>query len=239
MASRDLTVEELAIFLHITPEQVNKLASRDKLPGRRIKGHWRFSESEIHHWMEDKIGESSIEDLLKVEEMLNRSPRDFNVPVSLVDFMFEEAISIPLPARTRNSVVREMCELVSRTGLMWNTDEMIEAVAAREQLHPTALENGVAMLHPRRPRSSILAQPIIALGISSQPIPFGNRAGYLTDVFFLICSTDDSIHLKILARLSRLISDPKWLQQLRSAALPSEVLELVKSGEQAMSPIGA
>lgn len=239
MASRDLSVEELAVYLHITPEQVTRLASREKLPGRRIKGNWRFSESDIHHWMEDKIGESSIDDLLKVEEMLHRRHHSAHTPISLVDFMFEEAIALPLPARTRNSVIREMCELVSRTGLMWNTEEMAEAVAAREQLHPTALENGVAMLHPRRPRSSILAQPIIALGLTSQPLPFGNRAGHLTDVFFLICSTDDNIHLKILARLSRLISDPKWLQQLRAAVSPAEVIELVKSGEQSMTPIGA
>ncbi len=237
MAARDLTAEELAVYLHITPEQVIKLASRDKLPGRRVRGEWRFSESDIHHWFEDRIGESSVEDLLKMEEMLHRV-REPRPSISIADFMFEEAISIPLPARTRNSVIREMCDLAAKTGLLWDAEDMVQAVAAREDLHPTALENGVAMLHPRRPKASILGQPIVAVGISSQPIPFGNRAGHLTDVFFLICSTDDSIHLKILARLSRMIGDAKWLQQLRSTGSTSEVLELVRAAERTMNPIG-
>ncbi len=34
---------------------------------------------------------------------------------------------------------------------------MAEAVRSREQMQPTALENGVALLHPRRPMAKILA----------------------------------------------------------------------------------
>ncbi len=238
MATRDLSADELATYLHLTPEQVVKLASRNKLPGRRIRGEWRFSDSDIHHWMEDRIGESSVEDLLKVEQMLHRK-RESSSMESLADFFFEEAIATPLQSRTKSSVIRDMCDLAARTGLLWDAEEMVQAVAAREDLHPTALENGVAMLHPRRPRTSILGQPIVALGLSNQPIPFGNRAGHLTDVFFLICSTDDSIHLKILARLSRLIGDAKWLQQLRNCTTPAEVLDLIKQGEQSLNPMAA
>jgi PTS system nitrogen regulatory IIA component len=53
----------------------------------------------------------------------------------------------------------------------------------------------------------------------------------LTDVFFLICSTDDRTHLRILARLSRLLTDAVWLTQLRSATSQVEALELVRAGE--------
>jgi futalosine hydrolase len=50
---------------------------------------------------------------------------------------------------------------------------MAEAVAAREDLHPTALENGVALLHPRRPQTSILAEPLV---LSAAPRPSAHRA---------------------------------------------------------------
>jgi PTS system nitrogen regulatory IIA component len=124
-----------------------------------------------------------------------------------------------------------MCQLAANTGLLWDATGMAEAVAAREDLHPTALESGVALLHPRRPQSTILAEPILALGITGQPLPFGNKSGHLTDVFFLICSTDDRTHLRILARLSRLLTDAVWLTQLRSATSATEALELVRAGE--------
>ncbi|MFN7627475.1 MAG: PTS sugar transporter subunit IIA, partial [Pirellula sp.] len=96
---------------------------------------------------------------------------------------------------------------------------------------PTALENGVALLHPRRPQTSILADSFVALGISHQPIPFGNTSGHLTDIFFLICSTDDQVHLRILARLARLVGDEVLLTMLRSAQSPAEALEIIRTTE--------
>ena len=108
---------------------------------------------------------------------------------------------------------------------------MAEAVKAREALHPTALESGVALLHPRRPQSSILADSIIALGICQSAIPFSDE-GQLTDVFFLICSYDDRVHLRILARLSRIISSDEVLAQLRAAMTPQDAWEIMRAAEE-------
>jgi mannitol/fructose-specific phosphotransferase system IIA component (Ntr-type) len=49
----------------------------------------------------------------------------------------------------------------------------------------------------------------------------------LTDIFFLICSTSDHEHLRILARLSRVISDTDWLAQLRETADAVEAHHLI------------
>ena len=116
-------------------------------------------------------------------------------------------MAVPLNARTRTSVIDKMVQLAAATGWLWDPDKMAEAVAAREHLHSTALDNGVALLHPRRPQPNILAQPFLAFGRTHRGIPFGDARGRLTDVFFLILSTDDRGHLRTLARLSRLIGD--------------------------------
>lgn len=232
MASKDFDIDQLAAYLHITPDQVTKMVTRGKLPGRRVNGQWRFSESEIHHWLEEQIGVSDAEELVKVEKILDRNwDTTIDDRTMLSEFMMVEAIEIPMQARTRGSVIREMCRLAASTGLLWDADTMAEAVQARESLHPTALENGVALLHPRRPQASILSDSLVALGISTQPIPFGNAAGHLTDVFFLICSTDDQIHLRILARLARIVSDEVFMTMLRSASSPAEALELIRTTE--------
>ena len=101
----------------------------------------------------------------------------------------------------------------------------------RSALHPTALENGVALLHPRRPQSSILSDSFVALGITTQPFPFGTTSGHQTDIFFLICSTDDQIHLRILARLARLVQDEVLLTMLRSAQSPAEAFDIIRTAE--------
>jgi PTS system nitrogen regulatory IIA component len=233
MASKDFDIDQLAAYLHVTPDQVTKMASRGKLPGRKVNGQWRFSESEVHHWLEEQIGVGDAAELEKVERILERNwDTTIDDRSTLSEFMMVEAIEVPLHARTRGSVIREMSRLAASTGLLWDADTMAEAVQAREALHPTALENGVALLHPRRPQTSILSDSLVALGISPQPIPFGNAAGHLTDVFFLICSTDDQVHLRILARLARIVSDEVFMTMLRSTTSPSEALELIRTTEE-------
>ena len=127
-----------------------------------------------------------------------------------------EAIEVPLDARTRGSVIAKMTELAARTHLLWDPAKMAEAVRAREEMHSTALDNGVALLHPRRPMPAILAEAVLALGITPGGIPFGS-GGSLTDIFFLICSTSDHEHLRILARLSRVINDQDFSGAMRAA----------------------
>lgn len=223
MAAQDLDLDQLAAYLHLTPQQVRRLADRDQIPGRKVGGEWRFTEAEIHSWLENRIGASNVDELQDVQRVVNRWSKTDSESVELSSLLQQEAIEAPLAARTRSSVVRRMCALAEQTGLLWDTGRMTDAVLAREDLHPTALDNGVALLHPRRPQTSILGGPLMALGISSQPLPFGNRSGHLTDVFFLICSTDDRVHLQVLAKLSRMISASDFLTELRVGSSASEL----------------
>ncbi len=213
----DFDLDSLAVYLHLTPPQVARLADRGKLPGRKVGGQWRFSQAEIHHWLENRIGLSDEEGLVEMENVLQRSaPAEEKADISISELLPLEAIAVPLPARTRDSVIRSMVELAARTGLLWDPEKMADAVRSREEMHPTAMEDGVALLHPRRPMAAILGQPFLALGITSSGIPFG--AGMpLTDVFFLICSVEDRGHLRVLARLSRLLTLPGFLDALRAA----------------------
>jgi PTS system nitrogen regulatory IIA component len=55
-------------------------------------------------------------------------------------------------------------------------------------------------------------------------MPFGAEGGQLTDLFFLICSVDDASHLRTLARLSRLIGSPGFIEALRFSDTPADLL---------------
>ncbi|MDX1944472.1 MAG: PTS sugar transporter subunit IIA [Pirellulaceae bacterium] len=233
MPHADYDVDALARYLHVAPGEVVKLAQRGTLPARRIGGAWRFAQAEIHHWLEERIGSADELDLVKVQGLLDRAAQQTEPEtVRISELMPREAIAIPLAARTRNSVISAMTDLAAVTGLLWDAPQMAEAVKDRENLHPTALDNGVALLHPRRPLGQILGQPLIALGRTQQGLPFGSAGGQLTDLFFLICSVDDSQHLRTLARLSRLIAADEFVPALRVAADAETVLVLVRQYEE-------
>jgi nitrogen PTS system EIIA component len=231
MPQEDFDIDRLAAYLHMMPDAVTKLAERGKLPGRRVAGEWRFSAAEIHHWLEDRIGLSDDEALSQMEGALDRASTAADVEsISIADLLRPEAIEVPLSARTRNSVIVRMTELAAETHLLWDPAKMAEAVKAREEMHSTALDNGVALLHPRRPMPAILAEAVLALGISPGGVPFGS-SGQLTDIFFLICSTSDHEHLRILARLSRVINDQDFLASLRGVSSAVEVHQLIRDRE--------
>jgi PTS system nitrogen regulatory IIA component len=230
MAQADFDIDRLAAYLHMSPAAVTKLAERGKLPARRVGGEWRFSAAEIHHWLEDRIGASDDEALLQMEGALDRASADAIEEVSIADLLKIEAIEVPLDARTRGSVITKMTELAARTHFLWDPAKLAEAVRAREEMHSTALDNGVALLHPRRPMPAILAEAILALGVSPGGIPFGT-GGLLTDIFFLICSTSDHEHLRILARLSRIINDQDFLSSLRAAKSATALHQLIQGRE--------
>ena len=227
MSGIDFDVESLARYLHIAPSQVTRMAERGKLPGRKVGGQWRFSRPDIHHWLEDRIGLSDDEELAAVEAVLDRS--DTAVRERIIDLMPLEAIALPLVAKTRSSVISSMCQLAAGTGWLWDPQRMAELVKERESLHPTALETGVALLHPRRPQPSLLAQAVVALGITPRGIPFGGPV--TTDVFFLIGSTSDAEHLRILARLSRILQHEPLVDSLRTAADAHEARALIEARE--------
>ena len=227
MPSQSFDIDSLAAYLHLSPQQVARMADRGKLPGRKVSGQWRFSRAEIHQWLEDRIGLSDEEELVQVENVLERQQGNRDEAVSIAKTLPLEAIAVPLQARTRGSVLVEMAELAARTGLLWDSDRMTEAIRERENLHPTALDIGVALLHPRRPMPNLLAEPFLALGRTYQGIPFGGAHGGLTDIFFLILSTDDRGHLRMLARLSRLLGDATTLDGLRCCDDPASTRDWI------------
>lgn len=228
MLKEDFDIASLAEFLHLTPDQVRKMTERGRLPGRRVAGDWKFSRAEIHQWFEEKIGASDERELDEVDRVLEiqdqkRSSQAFEIS----DLLSAGNIFVPLNAKTKTSVIKNMCDLTARSGILWEPDKLAEAIRNREELHPTALENGVALMHPRRPMPGIMGEPFLALGITYTGIPFGGPRGSLTDLFFLIGSTDEAMHLRVLSRLSRLIQQEDLLTELRASEVAESAWHLI------------
>jgi PTS system nitrogen regulatory IIA component len=235
MSEDDFDLPAVAEYLHLAAAQVQKLVERGQLPGRRVGGQWRFARAEINQWLEERIGLSGEDELARVERSIRQDSAvqpDELLPI--YELLPPEAMAIPLPARTRSSVIVSMVEVAMRTGWLWDAERMTEAVRSREELLPTAMDNGVALLHPRRPLVGALERPFIVLGRTDRGIPFGSRSGTLTDLFFLLCSTTDRGHLHALARLSRMLADSDFLNTLRSVADAREAHNAIAEREEAL-----
>jgi PTS system nitrogen regulatory IIA component len=233
---QNLTMTQLARYIHLPEPAVRKLVDRGTIPSRRVNDELVFSKDEVHRWLERRIGVSDDAELVQVEAALTRSLPAGTVEetVSIASLIPAGAMALPLKAKTKDSAIRSMVQLAMETGLLWDGEAMSEAVKAREELHTTALDNGVALLHPRRPLPSILGDTFLSLGITASAIPFGGGSSSLTDIFFLICSTDDRIHLRILTRLSRILSSAHFLANLRDMSDEQFIRKLIIDIEETL-----
>jgi len=232
MPHSTLAFSELVKYLHLHESKVKKLVDRGDIPGRKIKGEWQFSLPEVNSWLEKRIGVSDDGELADIESQFDRTtPKEMSQTVEIANLIPLDAIAVPFLAKTKESAIRSMTQLAVETGLLWDGEKMADALRKREELHSTALDNGIAIMHPRRPMPNILAETFLALGIAPSGIPFGGGFGNLTDIFFLLCSMDDQIHLRILARLSRILTAPNFLAHLRDLKTPAQVKQLIAETE--------
>ncbi|MDO4629819.1 MAG: PTS sugar transporter subunit IIA [Planctomycetia bacterium] len=224
------SINQIAPVLKLDTLQIKRMAERGDIPARRVGGDWRFTRTEILEWLEAKVSSTSETELHELEQTIERlANRDVeNLPVSAL--LKLEGVQVPLKSRSQKGVIHEMVEIAAETNLLWDPDGMEEAVLEREAMCPTALENGVALLHPRRPMVDMLGDPLIVFGRTFAGVPFSSN-GMLTDVFFLICSVNDTQHLRTLARLSRILTVPDFLPKLRELTDTRDILELFSDTE--------
>jgi len=228
------TINQIAPILRLDTRSLQRMAEREEIPARRVGGEWRFTRSELIEWLEARVSSTSEQELFELERTIERlaANREVeNIPVS--DLLLPEAIRVPLTSRTARGIVHEMVEVAMGTNLLWDPVAMEEAVQEREAMCPTAMENGVALLHPRHPMIDVLGDPFIAFGRVLAGVPFAAN-GMWTDLFFLICSINDTQHLRTLARLSRILTTPDFLTRLREKDDARDVLKLFREAEEGL-----
>ncbi len=228
-----MDLDQLAAYLRRDVREVAKMVSRGHVPGRKVGGEWRFAKAEINQWIETQLPNYNEKELTTLERTGDRSLDHGPLVTSLLS---EATMAVPLAASTRASVLKELVQLAEQTWQVYDPEAVLEAVRTREELSSTALPGGVAIPHPRRPLPSALGESIIAYARLHSPIPFGAPMGGLTDIFFLVCCRDDRTHLRVLARLTRLLMQPNFLDELRATETAAETWEKIAAAERVLLP---
>ena len=226
-------MDEAAEYLHVRPEDVRELVRRGEIPHRRMGERVVFRRREIDAWASQRILGFSQPRLEDYHRRASAQVRDFSGKRAVIgELLKPEFLEPALASRTKASLVRDMVELAERTGLVNCTEDLREALIAREQMCTTALAGGVAMLHPPHHEPYLFEDSFIVAARTVQPIPFGAPDGRTTDVFFLICCQDDRIHLHVLARICMMAHHTSLLLELREAPGAAAMYETLVASEE-------
>ncbi len=141
-------------------------------------------------------------------------------------------INLNLKSNDRHAVLEELVNQIPQLADQPNARKtLLHALHEREQLHSTGIGDGIALPHARNALVGLVDEPIIVFGRHTQGIPFGAIDSVPARLFFLLIAPDVTQHLAVLARLSRLLRDPKLRQGLLTADSAEKTLALVRESE--------
>jgi PTS system nitrogen regulatory IIA component len=134
----------------------------------------------------------------------------------VIDFLQPALITAELQTTTKAGVLGELSELLARQQPIVDAAVLRKVLEEREQLASTAIGDGIAIPHGKL---DVVGQLVGALGRSRAGIEFDSIDGKPTHLVFMLVAPSNStgVHLKALARLSRLFRDADFRQRLLNA----------------------
>ncbi len=136
--------------------------------------------------------------------------------MKVVDFLRPELVVAQLTSTAKSDVLAEMANLLTKNQPGLDNKALRHVLEERELLASTAIGDGIAIPHGKL---DAVDQLVGALGRSVAGLEFDSIDGKPTYLVFVLVAPANStgIHLKALARLSRLFRDALFRQRLLEA----------------------
>jgi nitrogen PTS system EIIA component len=155
--------------------------------------------------------------------------------IVLSDLISSATIKLNLASADRDAVLEELIGQIPTIAKDVEARQtLLRALQEREQLHSTGIGDGIALPHARNALVGMVERPVIVFGRHERGIPYGAIDGAPARLFFLLIAPTVTQHLGILARISRLLRDPKLRQNLLVADKAETVLATIRDAEARM-----
>ena len=147
--------------------------------------------------------------------------------MKVTEFLSPNAVVAELHGNTKHDVLRELSEHLSRAypGTL-RADRVVEVLGEREKLASTGIGEGVAIPHGKMPG---LDRLYAVFGVSRAGVDFSSIDKRPTHLFFALVAPENSagVHLKALARVSRLFRNPELREAILKANGSADIYRLI------------
>ena len=146
--------------------------------------------------------------------------------MKITTFLKREFIIEELKAATKEAALAELAHVLTQAGRTGDQEEMVKVLLARERLGSTGIGDGIAIPHGKIRGIEDL---MIAIGRSHKGVDFNAMDSKPVHLFFLLMAPENSSgqHLKVLARISRLLKDNILRKNLMEAESPDKLFNLL------------
>ena len=146
----------------------------------------------------------------------------------LTDILTENHIKINFDSNNRDDSIRELIDLLGEEITV--PEDAYNAVLEREKIMTTGVGNGIAIPHCKHTSCPGFRS---ALGIHPKGIEFEAIDKKKVKIVFLLVGPENNpgLHIKLLSRISRLMSNEDLRERLINASSSEEALELIEEEE--------
>jgi len=145
--------------------------------------------------------------------------------MKILDVLRKETIITDLKSQNKKGVIEELAASVSQiTGT--SSRELVQVLLERERLGSTGIGGGIGIPHGKLANLESL---IMGFGLSRIGVDFESMDGRPTHLFFLLITPENStgLHLKLLARISRILKNDSFKKKLMKATSSDEVYSII------------
>lgn len=142
----------------------------------------------------------------------------------------EQFIAIRIPASDKEEALNAMVDMLGRSPKVLDIERVRTAILEREKLMSTGVGHGFAIPHGK---TDALEDIVAGFAITATPIDFDALDNQPVQLIFMLVGKETHVgtHLKLLSRISRLMNNEAFRQQLLNATTPAEVLALFAQEE--------
>lgn len=153
--------------------------------------------------------------------------------MQIMDFLSKKAIVTDIKSTKKEEVIKELLDtLINAVEIeKRHRNKLIDALMTRESLGSTAIGQGIAIPHAK---SECVSKLVAAFGLSRKGVDFDSLDGEPAYIFFLLLAPQDSAgpHLKALARISRLLKDKYFRDNLRACVDDKSIIKIISQEDE-------
>jgi PTS system nitrogen regulatory IIA component len=146
--------------------------------------------------------------------------------MKITDFLKLDLVIAELGARDKAGVISELSAKIAGPTAGLSAKDLERVLWERERLESTGIADGVAIPHGKM---ASLSDLLAAFGRSSPGVDFQAIDGKPSHIFFVLVAPENSVglHLKALARISRLCKDAGFRSRLMQAGNAADIYRVI------------
>ncbi|MBE4726002.1 PTS fructose transporter subunit IIABC [Leuconostoc citreum] len=152
--------------------------------------------------------------------------------MKISELLVPEVMILDLKAKTKQAAFEEMINRLYEAGRITDKKVFLEGILARESQTTTGLGDGIAMPHAK---NSAVKMPTVAFARSTAGVDYQAMDGQPVHLLFMIAvpANANNTHLEALASLSRYLLQDGFMDKLKQATTPDDVVNLFTTQETA------